>query len=211
MKRTEYYFENLWKEKDADIMLERFFEQICPDFTEEGKSFLKKSIQGIPCFHDLGKINSSFQVEIMKNKIIQKNDTFSCIGSRHALLSAVFYLDYFLTGLRKEVSNRDDKKVLRHILVLNAYVIARHHSDLNDYQTFLKSMEEDAGKELIEILAAGKCKEYCHELLQLKSELKKVINESEDFVCIIKLMNDNVFGEEVLGQGDTANAEVLIL
>jgi CRISPR-associated protein Cas2 len=48
-------------------------------------------------------------------------------------------------------------------------------------------------------------------LLQLKSELKKVINESEDFVCIIKLMNDNVFGEEVLGQGDTANAEVLIL
>lgn len=33
-------------------------------------------------------------------------------------------------------------------------------------------------------------------LILLRNELKKVIKEEEDFVCIIKLRNDNVFGEE---------------
>lgn len=48
-------------------------------------------------------------------------------------------------------------------------------------------------------------------LLLLKRDLKKVINEKEDFVCIIKLMNNNVFGEEILGTGDVENGESLIL
>lgn len=34
-------------------------------------------------------------------------------------------------------------------------------------------------------------------LIRLKNDLKSIIDEREDFVCIIKLMNDNVFGEEV--------------
>ena len=48
-------------------------------------------------------------------------------------------------------------------------------------------------------------------LILLKKDLKKVINEKEDFVCIIKLMNDNVFGEEILGAGDVENGESIIL
>ena len=34
-------------------------------------------------------------------------------------------------------------------------------------------------------------------LIKLKEELEKVIVEEEDFICIIKLVNDNVFGEEI--------------
>lgn len=48
-------------------------------------------------------------------------------------------------------------------------------------------------------------------LMMLKKDLKKVIDKEEDFICIIKLMNDNVFGEEVLGNGDVENGESLIL
>lgn len=48
-------------------------------------------------------------------------------------------------------------------------------------------------------------------LIQLRTELKKVIHNDEDFICIIKLMNDNVFGEEILGNGDLDNGESLIL
>lgn len=48
-------------------------------------------------------------------------------------------------------------------------------------------------------------------LLQMRNDLNKVINAEEDFVCIIKLMNDNVFGEEVLGTADIENGENLIL
>ena len=47
--------------------------------------------------------------------------------------------------------------------------------------------------------------------IQLTNELNRVIDKEEDFVCIIKLMNDNVFGEEVLGNGKKDNGEDLIL
>lgn len=47
--------------------------------------------------------------------------------------------------------------------------------------------------------------------IQLKTDLKSVIDEEEDFVCIIKLLNGNVFGEEVLGKGDVDTGEALIL
>ena len=45
----------------------------------------------------------------------------------------------------------------------------------------------------------------------LNCVLNKVINKDEDFVCIIKLMNDNVFGEEILGNGEKDTGETLII
>ncbi len=48
-------------------------------------------------------------------------------------------------------------------------------------------------------------------LIQLRKELNRVINDEEDFVCIIKLMNDNVFGEEILGKKQEGTGEALIL
>ena len=48
-------------------------------------------------------------------------------------------------------------------------------------------------------------------LIRFKTDIKKVINKEEDFICIIKLMNDNVFGEEVLGVTDKPNGEDLII
>ena len=48
-------------------------------------------------------------------------------------------------------------------------------------------------------------------MIQLRTELEKIIDEEEDFVCMIKLMNDNVFGEEILGKKDIVNGENLII
>ena len=47
--------------------------------------------------------------------------------------------------------------------------------------------------------------------ISLRSELNKVIDKDEDFVCIIKLMNDNVFGEEVLGNARKGDWEELMI
>lgn len=48
-------------------------------------------------------------------------------------------------------------------------------------------------------------------LMELENELKKVIHVEEDFVCIIKLMNDNVFGEDILGKRDRTTGEDLFI
>lgn len=45
----------------------------------------------------------------------------------------------------------------------------------------------------------------------LKKDLNKVINEDEDFICIIKLMNNKVYDEEILGNPYSCTGEDLIL
>lgn len=45
----------------------------------------------------------------------------------------------------------------------------------------------------------------------LKKELKKVVVPEEDFICIIKLMNDNVFGEEIIGRSKSVAGEEIII
>lgn len=48
-------------------------------------------------------------------------------------------------------------------------------------------------------------------LIELENELNKIIDKDEDFVCIIKLINDNVFGEDILGKQDRTTGESLII
>lgn len=48
-------------------------------------------------------------------------------------------------------------------------------------------------------------------LISFKKDINKIIDQEEDFLCIIKLMNDNVFGEDVLGNRKNNNGEDLII
>ncbi|MFR1709694.1 MAG: CRISPR-associated endonuclease Cas2 [Clostridium sp.] len=48
-------------------------------------------------------------------------------------------------------------------------------------------------------------------LILLKKDLNKIIDENEDFICIIKLMNDSVYGEEILGNQKNNTGEDLII
>lgn len=48
-------------------------------------------------------------------------------------------------------------------------------------------------------------------LISLREDLKKIIVEEEDFVCIIKVLNSGIFGEETLGGKKKETGEELIL
>jgi len=48
-------------------------------------------------------------------------------------------------------------------------------------------------------------------LMLLKKDLNRIIDKQEDFVCIIKLLNDNVYGEEILGSKQNDTGEDLII
>ena len=48
-------------------------------------------------------------------------------------------------------------------------------------------------------------------LMRLKLELKNVVDDEEDFICIIKLLNNNVYGEETLGKKDSVAGESLFI
>lgn len=48
-------------------------------------------------------------------------------------------------------------------------------------------------------------------LISLENELKKIIDPNKDFICIIKLMNNKVFGEDILGTNPNNTGEDLII
>ncbi|SHH70886.1 CRISPR-associated protein Cas2 [Clostridium collagenovorans DSM 3089] len=46
-------------------------------------------------------------------------------------------------------------------------------------------------------------------LIKLRKDLKMVVNESEDFICIVKLLNDEVFDEEVIGVSGQSGEDLI--
>lgn len=48
-------------------------------------------------------------------------------------------------------------------------------------------------------------------LISFKKDLNKVINKDEDFICIIKLLNSSVFGEDVIGKAQNTRGDDLII
>ncbi|MCC0668799.1 MULTISPECIES: CRISPR-associated endonuclease Cas2 [unclassified Clostridioides] len=46
-------------------------------------------------------------------------------------------------------------------------------------------------------------------IMNLKHDLENIVDKDNDFVCIIKLMNSNIFEEEIIG--NNSNCENLIL
>lgn len=47
-------------------------------------------------------------------------------------------------------------------------------------------------------------------IMSLKHDLENIVDKDNDFVCIIKLMNSNIFEEEIIGNNNS-NCENLIL
>ncbi|PRR77950.1 CRISPR-associated endoribonuclease Cas2 [Clostridium liquoris] len=47
-------------------------------------------------------------------------------------------------------------------------------------------------------------------MIKLKKDLNKVIDKTEDFICIIKLLNDKVFGEEILGVTGSTEEDLIL-
>lgn len=188
---TLKYFRRIWEEKHIEDMLARFCSQIWNGMTEEARDFLKEMIWGIPVFHDLGKINPDFQRLKLMNDKIQETSVFTCVGSRHSMISSVLYLEYFLKELKKSVNDKSDRKILKRFILFHAYIIERHHSDLDNFERFIKSMEEEAGSNLIGLFQDGNCMAW-KEAFELHG--KKVHSIFREF-----LKYDAVSREECIG------------
>ncbi|WP_239477089.1 CRISPR-associated helicase Cas3' [Megamonas funiformis] len=102
---------------------------------EEAKIILKEMIEAIPIFHDLGKINPNFQIEKMGNKEIVRDENF--IETKHSFISAILYLSYFRNKIVNIVKGRKIKDLLKEFILYHAYIIERHHSDIDKIGKFI--------------------------------------------------------------------------
>ncbi|MBU5668427.1 CRISPR-associated helicase Cas3' [Peptoniphilus sp. MSJ-1] len=128
------YYKNLKKEKNLDEVFKRIFEklEINPEYFE----IFKELADSLVSAHDWGKINSKFQSERLFNKI---EDIDLGISSKHSILSAALYLYYYLDYLDNLSLIKADLQKIQYILFLNAYIISKHHSDLDNFEYSGKS------------------------------------------------------------------------
>ncbi len=138
------YLKKIVNAKNIDKIFENYEENCLEDLSEEGKKVFRKLLINTFNFHDIGKINPNFQLRKMTNDIGNTN-MFQDVHSKHSILSAILYIDYFISDVEK--LDRVSKNIIIEYLFLNAYVISRHHSGLDSFEKFLDRFLEDSGDE----------------------------------------------------------------
>lgn len=136
------YFWKLAEEKNLKVVFDKFKSVYFPQMSEEAEELFDILVVNTISFHDIGKINPSFQDKKMKNKWRQDIVPDGNVGSKHSILSAVFYLDYFLEKV-KQAGNQEERKALKDLVYIHSFLIAAHHGRLKEFEKYLESFEEE--------------------------------------------------------------------
>lgn len=141
--RCNKYFFKIDKSKNIGSIFKNFEDLYLENADKSSKLLFRKLVLNTINFHDIGKINPKFQSDKMNNKILNK-ELFEGLGSKHSIISSIFYLDYFIEEIEKYKDiDKSILKKLSHILFLNSYIISRHHGDLSGFNEFVDSFHED--------------------------------------------------------------------
>ena len=166
-KLVEKYFFKINNSKKIDNIFLNFENLYLKNISEEGKKLFREMIINTIIMHDIGKINPNFQNYKMENKIPGGED-FQEVATQHSLISSVLYMDYYYTKIPKE-----DKKILRTIMILNAYIISKHHGDLDSLESFIKKFDGEYGKGIIALNIFKKNKDLYFKDISLGNLIKK--------------------------------------
>lgn len=141
--RCYHYFEELWEHKNFKAVFENFQKELAPELSDEGIKLFYSLIVNVIIFHDCGKINPRFQSITMKNTL-RKWPVINCLdGTKHSMLSAAIYLDYFYEKIQESPLSKDEKNVIHVFMLSNAYVISRHHGNLSGFEAFLGEFQQN--------------------------------------------------------------------
>ena len=139
--RCYHYFEELWKHKNFKAIFENFQKELAPELSDEGIKLFYSLIVNVIIFHDYGKINPQFQSIKMKNTL-KKWTAIDCLdGTKHSILSAAIYFDYFYEKIQESLLSKDEKNMIHVFMLVNAYVISRHHGNLSRFEEFLEEFQ----------------------------------------------------------------------
>lgn len=139
--RCYHYFEELWEHKNFKAIFENFQKELAPELSDEGIKLFYSLIVNVIIFHDYGKINPRFQSIKMKNTL-KKWTAIDCLdGTKHSILSAAIYFDYFYEKIQESLLSKDEKNMIHVFMLVNAYVISRHHGNLSGFEEFLEEFQ----------------------------------------------------------------------
>lgn len=136
---SQKYWIRIFRKKHIHVVIEKFEKEYLGPISDEAKILFETMLMNIVTFHDFGKVNPIFQKKKMGHEFHLELVPDSNIGSKHSILSSVFYLDYFL-GKIKELEDRAERELLKDFAYINSYIISRHHGKLVDLEQYLNSL-----------------------------------------------------------------------
>ncbi|MGX9757531.1 CRISPR-associated helicase Cas3' [Clostridioides difficile] len=101
--------------------------------------------------HDIGKINPKYQSEKMKNNfdfLSEEEKSILClnkiVNSNHSYLSSIIYIDLMQEKIEelKNISVKE-KTVLYYLMLINANIISRHHSNQDNLENYFDKLERE--------------------------------------------------------------------
>ena len=155
--RTKYYFELIFKNKKLEEAFTKIENTFFYEYSKDLRKIFREMLINTVILHDIGKLNPLFQNQKMKNKIIKDRITLNkyqkIITSKHSLISSTVYLGYYYNYIKTEYKDltKEEKRIARLFMILNSYIISRHHSDLGDFESYMSAINDKRDSKILNI------------------------------------------------------------
>lgn len=142
------YFFRIIRCKRLCSIFEKVEEEFFSGFSKEASNLFREMLLNTFVLHDIGKINPYFQKARLGNDLnIKEAESYS--NSHHSMLSSVIYMDHYFSIIKD--FKREERDLLLDFMTMNAYVISRHHGQLNSFEEFKEKFKEDGeGEKLLD-------------------------------------------------------------
>lgn len=138
-KLCQKYWKRMVEQRGLVSIFENFKNRYLQGISEEGKYLFDVMTVNIVTWHDFGKCNPRFQKDKMKHSWHMDLAPDNAIGSRHSILSAMFYLDYFIERIN-QLEDKQERTKLKDFAYMYSYVISRHHGNLSDFSEYMNEL-----------------------------------------------------------------------
>lgn len=139
------YFNRIISEKNLCKTFQTIEDSIIKDFSEEGIKIYREMILNTIYLHDIGKINCTFQFNRMGNKKFTRNKGNRFNYSNHSMLSSILYIDQYFNKIRQH-GIAEERNQLFTLLILNSYIISKHHGELDSIDNYLNKLVDEDGE-----------------------------------------------------------------
>lgn len=127
---------NSFYERMSNLLLKVIDKNVINTNIKEVNELYIANIKDVLFYHDFGKLNTSFQDSI---KGLGKRTTFQ---REHSIGSSCIYLYEKLNYLDTQNFNKPEMTYLQIFILLNSWIISRHHSKINDFNEYTERLSD---------------------------------------------------------------------
>lgn len=142
---VKLYFTRLIKQKKLDNVFNKIEKLQTEGLSDSGRRLYKEMLLNIIYLHDIGKINSIFQSKKMNNVLLNNKKANRLNYSNHSMLSSIIYINHYFKII-KDYGEEEDQNKLFTLLILNSYIISKHHGGLDSIDDYFEKLIDKDGE-----------------------------------------------------------------